>query len=754
MVTQVTSSTTSASQAPPQTEAAMEQGWLAALQRAQPAANHPIVDTVLPGADVPPPPAAQQTPADETAAANQAVSKWEAANPNAGQQSQALVQSAGLILSDLTQISGGSGNLTLAQLQSYANNNPNSDLGQAAKLWSQPGMFSLLDMAGDDIATSQPDQIIDAKNISSWISNLAPTNDVDFANTLNQAALESTVAGVDTSNLTGDVLANPQNYNGQQKTAVMVQLSDLLTKLDVGDQEGDWQAGLSYLNLTVGGGINPNFSKVQSAVQNAINQLSQDPQVQAYIASSKPLQLQFIAKSDGNVWNAVQSFYNGSFSSGQALTDDLNASNGNQVTGVETFVQQASIYDEALGENGNLAGILNPPSGGGLSKVQQIVQDSGQEQNLQNAFTNLMANGAGQAGVSQAAAALVTALDPSFVQNYLTNVTDSIFNNAGPNDLAVAFGDSNGNFDPAKAQQILQQLQQQDPALFTTSDGQTLPPDKMVSLAKQLYDLIRNGLKVQDAFNKTTITDLLGKVFDKPDGSFNDAYKNGALHLISAFFGGGVLAAKAAEGAGSPQADASIAASAIQMVGTLTEGLGKYGGTSSTVLTWFGGAADPAAAKAALKDIESSGKLLGGLGSYIGGALSIFSGIGDLQNGDVADGAVSIATGGASTLAGIASTAEGGAALLSNAGLIEAPIAETVAAASSVIGLASTVVGIVGTAGLEIYQLVQAGENDTTFTSQVLPILQQYGLTGGPIQASDEPQTDPVGGVDDGNGPH
>jgi trimeric autotransporter adhesin len=701
---------------------------------------------------------------DATAGAK-AVSDWTAKNPNAGQQSQQLVNSAGLILSNITLISGGSGNLTPTALANFASANSSNthidpSLVQAAQLWSQPGMFAMLDMAGDDIATNQPDQIANTNNISSWISKGAPTSDVDFANTLNQAALDNTVAGIDTSKLTGDVLANPQNYSGAQKAAVMVQLSNLQLKLAVGNKEGYWDPGMSQL-AEESANINPNFNKVQNSVQGAIDQLAQDPDVQAYIAETKPGALQQIVNSDPNIQSAVYNFYGNSFLTGQALNDDLNAkdSNGKQVapvTGLETFMQQASFYDEAMGQNGKSLGIMNPQANGGPSLVQQVVQQSGQEQSLQKVYMdqvvngNLLSNeiakgtdlGSAISDYSQAAAAFATALDPTFVQqnagtmqqNFLNNVTDAIFNSATSTDLAAAFGDSKGNFDPNNATQVLQQMQQQDPALFKTSDGQTLAPDKIVSEAKQMYDLVRNGIKVQDAFSK--VMDSVSA----PSGPATDAYKAGTLHMLSALFGGGVLAAKAAEGAGSPTADASIAATAAQMVGTLTEGVAKWGGSVSQSLWNQPGADDPgvpASVKNTLKNIESQGKVLGGLGGAISGALSIVSGVADLKDGNVAAGALNIGTGTAGALAGVAGATEGGAALLSNAGLIESSIADAVAAGSSALGLFGTVVGVLGTLGFEIYQIVKAAENNSKFTGQVLPELQQYGLTGGPLQPSD-----------------
>lgn len=702
-----------------------------------------------------------QKAAGDARAAAKAYSDWASANPNAGAQSQALAKSASEILSNATLISGGTGKITADELKKFASSNTNLDpsLWEAAQTWSQPGMFQMLGYGGTNLATEHPGQTINANNISSWISKAAPKNDVQFADMLNQAALENTVAGVDTSKLTGDVLANPQNYSGAQKAAVMVQLGNLQTQMAAGYTEGYWTPGMSQDAETMAG-INSNYSKTSANLQNAIDQLSADPDVKAYIAETKPGALQGIISSDPNIQSAVSDFYGHSFITGKALNDDLNAkdSDGAQVTptqGLETFMQQANFYDEAMGENGKSLGIMNPQANGGPSLVQQVVQQSGQEQNLENAYMDQVVNGklldneiakgtdlgAAIGDYSQAAAAYGTALDPTFVQNnlgalrqnFLTNVTDAIMNSGSYTDLKSAFGDSKGNFDNGKATQILQQLQKQDPDLFKTSDGQSLPPDKIAGLAKQIFDLVRNGTKMQDAFSK-----VMSSV-SPPSGSAAEGYKWGALHLLSALMGGGVLAAKAAENGGSPTAGASIAATAAQTVGTLTEGVAKWAGEASKTL-WrneAGEAEVPDSVKSTLKQIESEGKVLGGLGGALGGALSIVSGVGDLKNGDVAAGALNIGAGAAGALAGVASATEGGAALLSSAGMLSGDIAGGVAAASGAIGLAAGVVGVAGGLGYLIYELVKGAENNQKFTDQILPVLQQYGITGGPLQPGD-----------------
>jgi hypothetical protein len=715
---------------------------------------------------------------DATAGAK-AYSDWAAANPNAGAQSQALAQSAASVLANVTLISGGSGELTPSNLASFASSNPNLDpsLTSAAALWSQPGMFKMLDTAGDDLATRNPDQIASSANLSAWISKGALTSDLDFANMMNQAALESTVAGIDTSKLGADVFANPQNYTGAQKAAVMVQLGDLQTKLAVGGVEDDWGAGSSTLSQNADG-INPNLSKVQADVQQRIAQLSQDPDVQAYINQTKPSVLQSMVNSDPALHDAVQSYYSGAFQNGDALTNDLNQkdSKGDQVSptvGLETFTQQASFYDEALGSSGRSLGIMDPQTGAegqpGPSKLQEIVKNSGNETRLQHAYTDQVVNGGlikdaiangadlgtaiGQ--YAAAAAAYGTGLDPTFLQqnagalrqNFLDNTSDAIMNSGSATDLTIAFGDQSGNFDVNKVTGVLQQMRQQNPDLFKASDGQALTPDEIVYLIHQAYDLTRNGLSLGDALNKVIAS------VSVPTGSTADAYKAGTLHLLSAVFGGGVLAAKAAEGAHTPLADASIAATAALMVGTLMEGTAKWAGSASDSL-WgvakplpqpdgtqlpkeIGNDTVPDSVKKTIENIKSQGKLLGGLGLALNGALGIVAGVGDLKDGDIAGAALNIGSGTASALGGVAGAVEGTAALLSEAGLVSSEFTTIAVAASATFGLVSSGIGVLGALGYSIYGLVKAGINDAHFSDQVLPVLQQYGITGGPFEPGD-----------------
>jgi hypothetical protein len=199
---------------------------------------------------------------------------------------------------------------------------------------------------------------------------------------------------------------------------------------------------------------------------------------------------------------------------------------------------------------------------------------------------------------------------------------------------------------------------------------------------------------------------------------------------VSALFAGGVLADKAAEGAKSATADVSIAASAATLLGTAMEAGTKY--ASKT----------PAANSAGLssdqlKQIENSGKIIGGLGSIAGGVLGIISGVGDLAAGDKVNGGFALAGGISRILGGGTSIADGGVALAGTLGV--EGLADLGAGIAAVAGGLSIVTAALGFIAYGFIELGKQIKKEGTFQSEVLPVLNQYGITGGPITPDDEP---------------
>ena len=689
--------------------------------------------------------------------ASKKVQDWMKKNPGASDQAKSLVQSAAVVManqalatsSDTGHQNGTTGNdglMTASGLSQLGAQNPglSQTLGDAAKLWGQPGMFKDLDTAGEDPAFNAPDGKVNTKNLGDWITDQAPTNDVDFANLLNQASVENTVAGIDTSKIGKDVFTDPSKYTGAQKAAVMVQLGDLSSKIQASVNDGIYNSGQNAGNL-YDSGISSNPQAVQSDINQKIQQLQQDPDVQAYLGQTLPGAQQAIMNSDGRVQTASQNFFNTSIKTGDALNDDLKQtdSKGNPVTpsvALQSFTQQTTFYDGALGSGGKTMGLLDPSNNGGPSQLNDFVKASGQEGSLQSYYINNIENtklltdaiGGGTeiaTATSQfttAAATFATALDPTFISNnaqqtqnnFVDNTTGSVLNSATSAQLATMFGDQN------QTSSIVQQLQKSDPSLFTASDGTQIAPDKILSFIRQTTDLVRQGVKVTDAMSK------VGFSMPTPPGAVTQAYQSGLLHVVSAVLAGGVAAAKGSEG--SPSDTAGAVAAAAQAFGAFTEGSGKFGGV--TAKQNYPAGSKSTALKNSLdtwKNVENFGKAIGGFGSAMSGALSVISGIGELKSGDKVAGGLNIGTGTFGAAAGVAGATESGAGLASTAGLVTSDVAESVAAVSSVLGVVGTAVGSLGGLGYLIDQVVKGAQQTNSFDHQTVPTLAQYGIDGG-----------------------
>ena len=150
-----------------------------------------------------------------------------------------------------------------------------SALKSAAQAWSSSGAFDALDRAGDDKATSKADGKISDDNLSSFITNDAPSNAQGDQNFLEDASLQNITANTDTSNLNQDIFANPQNYTPQQKAAVMVKLMQTLVNVQAGGSDGL-----------------RDVSKTVAALTQDIQQLASDPATQAYLQQAVPPAMQ------------------------------------------------------------------------------------------------------------------------------------------------------------------------------------------------------------------------------------------------------------------------------------------------------------------------------------------------------------------------------------------------------------------------------------------------------------------------------
>lgn len=253
--------------------------------------------------------------------ADDALADYQKANPNADPQSLQMVRSASLIEANLPLIRAADprhaagqekvdGNISAADLNALAQGNPGlaAPLGQAARLWAQPGFLDQFDQAGKkgrDLAAHSPDQLFDAKNVLSWIRQQAPTSSGQFASMLSDAATINSVSGIDISKLDAKVFEHPKAYTGAQKAAVMVRLQQLQQSV---------VAGRSLHNT----------QKTEAGLSEKIAQLQADPDVQAFLNKSIPQQERSLINSDPSLAAAVDQQMK-AVSSGEALRADMAA---------------------------------------------------------------------------------------------------------------------------------------------------------------------------------------------------------------------------------------------------------------------------------------------------------------------------------------------------------------------------------------------------------------------------------------------
>src|SRR5471032_1095860 len=428
-----------------------------------------------------------------------------------------------------------------------------TDLTGAAGLWSRPGMLHALDIGGDDHATYHADGVVLAKNIGAWLTSVAPGSDNAALAFLDGAATRSASADVDTSKLTADVLANPQNYDGKTKAAVLTQLTDAKTRLTISNYEQN-DTGLYDKYTAPNEGLNPNSVKVSAQLQNSINQLMADPDVQSFLASSRGPGLQDLVNSDPDLKLAVQSFSANDMASGKVLNDALSAkgSDGKPVTvgvGLQNAANEMTIANLALGGDGKLDFAAIAQKAGQVDTITSYYKNelvSGQ------AFKDMLASGMDPtaaassfaASTASAQAFLGASASPDDAAKLQVNfneiLTDTLVNSADGDTLNVTLGDGSGNFDEAKVSAAITSAAQADPTLFTAADGSKIDPAQVVSMLRSLWDSGRQGEK---------ITEALPKAIDGLNlGSVSDAYKQGLLHIGSAVLAGGVLIARSSTG--------------------------------------------------------------------------------------------------------------------------------------------------------------------------------------------------------------
>lgn len=700
----------------------------------------------------------------DLSAASKSYSTFLSKNPDATPLAKENAKSAAIVMANISLVSSAgpemqgpnqranNGSLNTANLNAIKNDSGLSpELTGAAGYWSTPGMMRTLDMAGDLPATASADGITQQKNLGAWLENQAPKDDHGVLMMLSNASIRSSVSDVDTSKLTQDVLQHPENYDGKTKAAVMLEISDARARLASSDKVGD---GDLYAGITADSEyhLNPTKSKVADQLDAAVNQLAADPDVKTFMAQHQADGMRDIVNSDPAIKHELQAYQDGQINSGNIINTALGTKDdkGNPLSLMDALSlagTDATLTDMALGGDGKVDLAAIADKSGKSGDIEQFFKDhilNGKD--LQDGLADSNADPMTVIGQYAAHAALlkeflgdkVSAQDSSTVEQYVNQaVSDTLVNGANDDVLKSMFGDANGNFDEAKTEAILDKAMADNPDMFKDATGAQIKPQDVISLIRSMWDVNRQGQK---------ISDVLPKAVDGLKLNASDAYKQGLLHIGSALLAGGVLAARSATGGNSAADNAGRVAAGMQFAGLITEGGTKYAKEAGYGMAWKPTPIDPNKPQGigdfptgkmvqntdGLNKLGNLGKLVGGAGSFIGGVFGLISGVNSAFSGDKLNAGFSLTSGALGTGAAVASIIEGGAGLFG--------VADAAAIAGSfagVLGWAAAGVGIVTAFVFPIIEVVKREKQQDQFFGALVPVLDKYGLTGGPITQSD-----------------
>lgn len=187
--------------------------------------------------------------------AQRSLDDYRQAHPQADARSLRLVETSALLLANEPLLRAADPSRSAANaapqsvsplsrqtdLAALANGNPllSPELQNAARLWSHPGLFSLLehaDVKGEKLARVPHDGKLSVGDIRSWIADQAPADDGQATALFHDAAALGLAGRTDISRLNDDVFAHPDRYSGAQKAATLVKLQQTLEQVVAGRQ--------------------------------------------------------------------------------------------------------------------------------------------------------------------------------------------------------------------------------------------------------------------------------------------------------------------------------------------------------------------------------------------------------------------------------------------------------------------------------------------------------------------------------------
>lgn len=654
---------------------------------------------------------------------------------------------------------------TSSGLSDLADDNPDlaSSLTGAASLWSKAGMLQQLDKAGDDYATNGFDGHYSGDNIRSWIEELAPASNRDTASLLQRAAQIDATADVDVSDLGTDVFKNPDDYSGKQKAAVLEQLVELKTQVQVGNKEDLWD---SY-NLFAHGDddqVNPNVDKVIADIQGKIEQLENDHDVGTFLNEHMTKMLQGVTQSDDRLHDAINDVFENDIKTGKGLNEDLESKDedGNTVSaeaGLQKFATRVRFFTRALGDDDKQLDDF---------KLYEAVDAAGQTEHLKDVFKRDFLSGDllnkaldvddnPQTALQSYNLNLATfgaALPPEYVSDkldtlqsqYSDTVMDHLLANGDIDDIKSIYGDGDGHLDKDKLRKTIESVEDKDPSAFTDADGDQIDPTLIVRVFAQFYASVDAGMSVRQAhaeWIKAINNGDLPLGVQTPEHVNPKVFRSGLIHAGSILLLGGLLGAQQATSSGKATDDVTGAAVGTLLAGALVESGGKYAAyrinesadARQHAVTRFINEVKTSLANG----VSALGTFANGLGNGILAGLSLYNGVQELRNGDKPGAGLDLTSGISFAFASIAGFVDAGATIGSVVGAVGAETAAAISSVAGFVGGATAVIGGLAALGYLIYEAVKESQHVNAFNEQIGPKLKQWGITGGKIEDSDIP---------------
>ncbi|MGJ8517573.1 type III effector HrpK domain-containing protein [Carnimonas bestiolae] len=467
--------------------------------------------------------------------------------------------------------------ITQQSLSDYAKRGDISpDLKDAAKFWSQKGVFQIIDLGAHQDQV-KPDQKTGSNDINKVLDDAAPKNDADVASLLQQAGMNGLREDNqdNTSYLNGDLLTNPANYSTDQKADALNELESAKAVVERADNAGMYD----YTDVPGGGAVANQLQKAGLDGSSASHTLSQINSAIQILQSDSKVSSRYFDKMSEKTSDLVDSF-SGLKDKVKGAQDDLDLSAvlkahdvdldalrdnpsheeiSNLVSGLSDYKQTMSVYTEINGGKSTdvSAAIDNSLSDSQKSKLGSIFEHGFMTQDHLESFYDQAMQGVEDSDSKQSQEANASAFAISnftqqnmlfgffiggdavkqkagdaqdLINDFQDKHSDALFGSIkssdGSYDLSGFFekfeskkGDL-GSVDKDKLTEWVEALSQQNPELFQYGDG----ADEQSMSAKDIADSIfKYASKGSSSFNslkdfKKKLNDaMLKEPLDEPE---------------------------------------------------------------------------------------------------------------------------------------------------------------------------------------------------------------------------------------------